>query len=67
MTRDKFIKLLEENIEPNAEMNFLICDCDKPLVAFLEIDNVCMNADVDDERSCNEGGVVFTIEKVLME
>lgn len=65
MTRDGFIKLLKENLKPNAEMDFLICDHKKPMVAFLDIHNVCMNADVDDPNNYNRGGVVFTIQKDL--
>ena len=66
MTRDEFIKLLKDNIKPNAEMDFLICDHNKPMVAFLKIEDICMNADVDDLNNCNSGGVVFTIEKDLI-
>ena len=65
MTRDEFIKLLEENIEPDAEMDFLICDHEKPIVAFLNVDYACMNEDVDDPRNYNRGGVVFTIKEDL--
>lgn len=65
MTRDEFIELLKENIKPDAEMDFLICDCEKQMVAFLDIDDVCMNADMDDPRNYNCGGVVFTIKKDL--
>ena len=65
MTRDGFIKLLKENLKPNAEMDFLICDHKKPMVAFLDIHNVCMNADVDDPNNYNRGCVVFTIQKDL--
>ena len=66
MTRNEFIKLLEDNLEQNAEMDFLICDHKKPIVAFLKIEDVCMNADVDDPNNYNRGGVVFTIEKDLI-
>ena len=65
MTRDEFIELLKENLEPDAEMEFLISDCEKPMVAFLDIEHVCMNEDVDDPRNYNLGGVVFTIKKDL--
>lgn len=65
MTRNEFIKLLEENLKPDAEMDFLICDHKKPMIAFLNIHDVCMNADVDDPNNYNRGGVVFTIEKDL--
>lgn len=65
MTRDEFIKLLEENIKPDAEMNFLVNDCDKRMFAFLKVEYACMNEDVDDPRNYNSGGVVFTIEKEL--
>lgn len=66
MTRDEFIELLKDNLEPNAEMEFLISDCEKPMVAFLDIEHVCMNVDVDDPRNYNLGGVVFTIKKELI-
>ena len=65
MTRNEFIKLLKENIEPNAQMDFLVIDNNKPIIAFLDIDDVCMNADVDDPNNYNRGGVVFKIQKDL--
>lgn len=65
MTRNEFIELLKKNIKPNAEMCFLVSDYNKPLVAFLEIDDICMNADVDDPDSKNCGGVVFRIKEDL--
>ena len=46
-------------------MNFLVWDCKKPIVAFLDVDNVCMNADVDDPKNYNRGGVVFVIKEEL--
>ena len=33
--------------------------------AFLKVDNVCMNVDIDDPDNRNCGGVVFTIDKYL--
>lgn len=66
MTRNEFIKLLKDNLKPNAQMDFLICDYEKPLVAFLDIKNVCMNIDVDDLNNKNRGGVVFTIKEDLI-
>ena len=63
MTRNEFIKLLKENLKPNAQMDFLVCDHNKPIVAFLDVQNVCMNADVDDPDNYNRGGVVFTIKE----
>ena len=66
MTRNEFIKLLKENLKPNAQIDFLLCDTKKPIVAFLDIHNVCMNADVDDPNNYNRGGVVFTIKDELM-
>lgn len=65
MTRDEFIHMLEENIKPDAEMNFLVCDYEKRMFAFLKVDDVCMNAVVDDPRNYNSGGIVLTIEKEL--
>lgn len=65
MTRDMFIELLQKNIKPDAEMNFLVCDYEKHMFAFLKVEDVCMNADVDDPRNYNAGGVVFRIEKEL--
>lgn len=65
MTRNEFIKLLKENLKPNAEIDFLVWDTQKPIVAFLDIDNVCMNADVDDPNNYNRGGIVFVIKEEL--
>ena len=64
--KHEFIKLLKENLKPNAQMDFLIIDHKKPMVAFLDIHNVCMNADIDDPNNKNRGGVVFTIKEELM-
>lgn len=66
MTRDEFIKLLQENIEPNAEMDFLIADYNRPMIAFLDVHDVCMNEDVDDPNNYNRGGIVFKIQKELL-
>lgn len=65
MTRNEFIKLLKDNLKPNAQIDFLVCDHNKPLVAFLDVRDVCMNADVDDPDNKNRGGVVFTIKEDL--
>lgn len=65
MTRNEFIKLLKDNLKPNAQMDFLICDHKKPMVAFLKVKDVCMNADVDDPDNKNRGGIVFTIKEDL--
>ena len=65
MTRDEFIKLLKANLKPNAEMDFLLIDHKYPIVAFLDVQNVCMNADIDDLNNKNHGGVVFKIKQEL--
>lgn len=65
MTRNEFIKLLKDNLKPNAEMDFLVFDRmedGKYLHTFLDIRDVCMNADVDDPKNFNRGGVVFKIQ-----
>ena len=67
MTRNELIKLLKENLKPNAEMDFLVIDHKKPMIAFLKVDNVCMNVDIDDPDNRNHCGVVFTIDKDLYE
>ena len=61
-----FIKILKDKIEPNAQMVFLVCDYKKPMLAFLDIHNVNMNADVDDPNNKNRGGIVFTIKENLI-
>lgn len=69
MTRNEFIKLLKDNLKPNAEIDFLLVDQlsdGKHITAFLDIRNVCMNADVDDSKNFNRGGVVFKIQEELM-
>lgn len=65
MTRNEFIKLLKDNLKPNAQMDFLVCDYNKPIVVFLDIRDVCMNADVDDPDNKNRGGIVFKIKEDL--
>ena len=70
MTRNEFIKLLKDNLKPNAEMDFLLIDRfddGRPISAFLDIRSVCMNVDVDDPNNRNRGGVVFSVIKNLME
>ena len=66
MTRNELIKLLKENLKPNAQIDFLICDYNKPMVAFLNIHDICMNADVDDPKNKNHGGIIFTIKEDLI-
>ena len=65
MTRDEFIKLLKDNLKPNAQIDFLIADYNKPIIAFLDIHDVCMNVDVDDLNNYNSGGIVFRIKEDL--
>ena len=68
MTRDEFIKMLKANLKPNAEMNFLVVgrlNDGKFINAFLDIHNICMNADVDDQKNKNRGGVMFKIQEDL--
>lgn len=65
MTRDEFIYMLEKNIEPDAEMDFLVVDHNRPMIAFLDVHDVSMNEDVDDPNNYNRGGIVFKIQKEL--
>ena len=37
----------------------------KHITAFLDVRDVCMNADVDDPNNYNRGGVVFEIKEDL--
>ena len=68
MTRNEFIKLLKDNLKPNAEMDFFISDrlaSGKDVTAFLDIKDVCMNEDVDDPKNYNSGGIIFKIKTDL--
>lgn len=65
MTRNEFIKLLKDNLKPSAQMDFLVIDINEPMTAFLEVEDVCMNVDVDDPNNKNRGGVVFKIKNRL--
>lgn len=53
-----FIRQLQENLKPYAEIDFLYVnlrgDCE-----FLSVNDICMNVDVDDPANENRGGVVF--------
>ena len=69
MTRDEFIKLLKDNLKPDAEMDFLLIDRfddGRPISVFLDIRSVGMNVDLDDPNNKNRGGVVFDIKLDLM-
>ena len=69
MTRNEFIKLLKDNLKPNAEMDFLLIDRfddGRPISAFLDTISVGMNVDIDDPNNKNRGGVVFDIKLDLM-
>ena len=69
MTRNEFIKLLKDNLKPNAEMDFLLIDRfddGRPISVFLDIRSVGMNVDIDDPNNKNRGGVVFDIKLDLM-
>ena len=68
MTRDEFIKMLKDNLKPNAQMDFLLIghlNDERFVTAFLDIRDVCMNVDVDDPDNKNRGGVVFKIREDL--
>ena len=46
MTRNEFIKLLKDNLKPNAEMDFLLIDRfndGRPISVFLDIRSIGMN------------------------
>lgn len=68
MTRDEFIKMLKDNLKPNAEMDFLLVgrlNNGKFINAFLDIHDINMNADIDDPDNKSRGGIVFNIKKDL--
>lgn len=68
MTRNEFIKLLKDNLKPNAEIDFFISDrlaSGKDVTAFLDIKDVGMNEDVDDPKNYNSGGIIFKIKTDL--
>ena len=69
MTRNEFIKLLKDNLKPNAEIDFLLIDRfddGRHISTFLDIRSVGMNVDIDDPNNKNRGGVVFDIKLDLM-
>lgn len=68
MTRDEFINMLKDNLEPNTEMDFLLVgrlNNEKLVTAFLDIHDINMNADIDDPDNKNRGGIVFKIKEDL--
>lgn len=69
MTRNEFIKLLKDNLKPNAQMDFLLSgrlSDGKFITAFLDVRDVCMNVDVDDPDNKNRGGIVFKIKDEMI-
>lgn len=70
MTRNELIKLLKDNLKPSAQMDFLLngkLNDGHDICAFLDIKDVCMNADVDDLQNKNRGGIVFKIKDILID
>lgn len=57
MTRDELIKQLQENLKPDAEMDFLFIS--RSGCKFLDVKDVTMNQDVDDPNNYHRGGIVF--------
>ena len=52
-----FINQLEQNLDLDAELNFLFVD--RTEWFWLDIEHICMNADVDDPKNKNQGGIVL--------
>lgn len=52
-----FINQLEQNLDLDAELNFLFVDYTEWF--WLDIEHICMNADVDDPKNKNQGGIVL--------
>lgn len=52
-----FINQLEQNLDLDAEINFLFVDYTE--WCWLDIEHICMNPDVDDPDAINQGGIVF--------
>lgn len=52
-----FISQLKQNLDLDAELNFLFVDHTEWF--WLDIEHICMNADVDDPKNFNQGGIVF--------
>lgn len=68
MKRNEFIKLLKDNLKPNAEMDFLLVGrlADGRFInAFLDVKDVCMNVDIDDPDNKNRGGIIFKVKTDL--
>ena len=66
MTRDEFVNLLKENLESDVQIDFVVrgkLNDNRCVLAFLNIENVCMNADIDDTNNFNRGGIVFSIKE----
>jgi hypothetical protein len=66
VTRDEFVNLLKENLESEAQIDFIVrgkVNDNRSVLAFLNIENVCMNVDVDDTNNFNRGGIVFSVKE----
>lgn len=62
MKAKELIKKLQNNLKDDAEVDFLLIG-DNP--CWLKLCSVNMNADVDDPRNRNRGGLVFAIKECL--
>jgi hypothetical protein len=64
-----FIQQLKDNLNPDAEIDFLLnstLDSDERILAFLHVHSIGMNADIDDPDNVNRGGIVFDIKDLLL-
>ncbi len=62
----ELIKLLQDRLEPNAELDFLCLNLEnyRGRMFWLDIMDIGMNVDVDDPNLRHRGGITFTTRKI---
>ncbi len=66
MKAKELIKVLQDRLEPNAELNFLCLNLEnyRDRMFWLDIMDIGMNVDIDDPGLRHRGGVTFTARKL---
>lgn len=66
MTAKELVKQIQDNLEPDAELDFLIFDHknNKNDMFWGDIIDICMNVDVDDPNNYHRGGIIFETRNI---
>jgi len=61
MKAKDLVQRIQSNLKDDADVDFLLIDGTD--LCWLDLRSVNMNADIDDPRNRNNGGLVFVVKK----